>query len=173
MPRLLMKRGPEPGRIYELTGDVVVIGRGAKSDIVLQDNEVSRSHCRFLRVLADYELHDLDSANGTFVNGQRVLEPWLLQDDCIIEIGDSITFHFERGTATLDPKKVKETPKVPKKGSEFETEESQVIKRHPYLVLSITSRGDTHEVFPLTEQSMSLGRDLSNTIVIQEPEVSR
>jgi pSer/pThr/pTyr-binding forkhead associated (FHA) protein len=168
-----MKRGPEPGRIYELTGDVVVVGRGAKSDIVLQDNEVSRSHCRFLRVLADYELHDLDSANGTFVNGQRVLEPWLLQDDCIVEIGDSITFHFERGTTSIDNKKVKDIPKVSKKGSEFETEESQVIKRHPYLILSITSRGDAHEVFPLTEQSMSLGRDLSNTIVIQEPEVSR
>ncbi|MFN8371568.1 MAG: FHA domain-containing protein [Anaerolineae bacterium] len=173
MPRLIMKRGPEPGRSYELRGDVVVVGRGSKCDIVLQDNEVSRTHCRFLKVLADYELHDLESANGTFVNGQRVLEPWLLQDDCIIEIGDSITFHFERGSAPLDPKKVKEMPKVPKKGSDHETEESQVLKRQPYLVLNISSRGDMHEVFPLSEQTISLGRDLSNTIVVQEPEVSR
>jgi pSer/pThr/pTyr-binding forkhead associated (FHA) protein len=115
MPRLIMKRGPEPGRSYELSEDVVIIGRGSKSDIIVQDNEVSRSHCRFLKVLTDYELHDLDSANGTFVNGQRVNEPWLLQDDCIIEIGDSITFHFERGSAPLDPKKVKELSKQAKR----------------------------------------------------------
>jgi pSer/pThr/pTyr-binding forkhead associated (FHA) protein len=168
-----MKRGPEPGKVYELKNDVIVIGRGSKSDIVLQDNEVSRSHCRFLKVLTDYELEDMDSANGTFVNGQRVREPWLLQSDCIIEIGDSITFHFERGSGPLTSSASREVSTVPRGGSERDTEESQALKRHPYLVLSIASRGDTHEVFPLTDQTVSLGRDLSNTIVVQEPEVSR
>lgn len=166
-----MKRGPEPGRIYELTGDVVVLGRSSKSDIVLNDNEVSRSHCHFLRVVTDYELHDLDSANGTFVNGQRVREPWLLQSDCIVELGDSITFHFERGSAPLNIDRAQPSSKA--RGSDHETEEAQVIAPRHYLVLTVSSRGDTHEVFQLTDGQHSLGRDLSNNIVIQEPEVSR
>jgi pSer/pThr/pTyr-binding forkhead associated (FHA) protein len=173
MPRLIMRRGPEVGRVFELNSDVVVIGRGAKSEIVVNDNEVSRAHCRFIRVMQDYELHDLGSANGTFVNGQRVHEPWLLQNDCIIELGDMITFQFERtGETTLHMQQVEEMQSLA--GQERETEEADTIRENArFIVTTIASRPDEQEVFILEEPTLTMGRDLSNRIVVQEPEVSR
>src|SRR5690242_16083247 len=91
---LMMRRGPTPGAVYELEGDEITIGRGNKSTIVIRDNEVSREHCRLIRRAEDYELLDLNSSNGTFVNGQRVLSPWLLQPSMLIELGDTITLEY-------------------------------------------------------------------------------
>ena len=73
----------------------MTIGRGRKNDIIIQDNEVSRVHCRLIRVLDDYEIHDLGSTNGTFVNGKKIDEGgWLLSGRSIIELGDSITLEY-------------------------------------------------------------------------------
>lgn len=74
MARLIMRRGPTPGAAWELTDEVVTIGRGSKNQVIVQDNEVSREHCRLLRLMADYEVMDLGSSNGTYVNGARVVD---------------------------------------------------------------------------------------------------
>ena len=95
MSRLKMLRGPEPGREIPLDEDVMLIGRGRKNDIIIQDNEVSRTHCRLVRVLDDYEIHDMNSTNGTFVNGQKIRQGgWLLSAHSIVELGDSITLEY-------------------------------------------------------------------------------
>jgi pSer/pThr/pTyr-binding forkhead associated (FHA) protein len=56
-----------------LPGGVKTIGRATGADFILDAPLVSRVHCR-LTVLADgtLEVHDLESTNGTFVNGARV-----------------------------------------------------------------------------------------------------
>jgi pSer/pThr/pTyr-binding forkhead associated (FHA) protein len=56
-----------------LTGGVRTIGRSTGADFIVDAPLVSRVHCR-LTVLADgsLELRDLESTNGTFINGQRV-----------------------------------------------------------------------------------------------------
>jgi pSer/pThr/pTyr-binding forkhead associated (FHA) protein len=150
-----MLRGPHPGQVYELGDAVVRIGRGHRNHIIIHDNEVSREHCVLSRVNGDYELKDLNSSNGTFVNGQRVSdEGWLLKSNCIIEIGDSITLEFQGDHAP----------------------EEEAVRPasfgHPYLVVKIKSQKDA-EVYPLDGDSVTIGRELTNDIVIQEPEVSR
>ena len=52
--------------------DVLTIGRDASNDVVLNDARVSRHHARLERIGTRYQLVDLDSSNGTFVNGERV-----------------------------------------------------------------------------------------------------
>src|SRR5262245_29223806 len=95
MPRIIMRRGPDPGKVYNVDGEHVRIGRGRSNDVIIHDNEVSREHCELARVDNYYLLKDVGSSNGTFVNGQRVDdEGWLLKSDCIIEIGDSITMEY-------------------------------------------------------------------------------
>ena len=99
-----MRRGPDPGIIHAVEGDEVTIGRGTKNNIVIDDNEVSRDHLRLVKVMGGYELHDLNSSNGTYVNGQLVEGVWLLRSRCIIELGDSITLEYRLG----DPSEEKE-----------------------------------------------------------------
>lgn len=85
-PRLEGARGS-----YRLTGSVTRIGRGADSDIRIEDPGVSRHHAE-IRIGSDVILTDLDSTNGTYVNGLLVGEQ-PLRDGAVITIGSTnLTF---------------------------------------------------------------------------------
>ena len=73
----------EPERTFRiLPGDVRTIGRATGADFIVDAPLVSRVHCR-LTALADggLEVRDLDSTNGTFVNGERVQSGRLASGD--------------------------------------------------------------------------------------------
>jgi DNA-binding response OmpR family regulator len=73
---------------FVLESDVCTIGRSAMCDIVVtQQKTVSRLHAKIEREGPRYVLRDANSANGTFVNGRRIVEPHLLGDDDIIGLG--------------------------------------------------------------------------------------
>lgn len=83
------------GGTYDLplTGEAVMLGRGEECRIVLDDRMASRRHARIDRTPEGYRLRDLDSKNGTIVNGRPAIERILAHGD-VIEIGESaITFH--------------------------------------------------------------------------------
>ncbi|NDJ62019.1 MAG: FHA domain-containing protein [Chloroflexi bacterium] len=165
MYRLIMRRGPTPGAIYELEADEVSIGRGRKNDIIIHDNEVSKEHCRLLRLMNDYEVRDQNSAAGTFVNGQRVIGGWLLQPGSLIELGDTITLEYERthvvnGQSVVMPSNHTFAPATP------------VDDAHRYGLMMTQGPALGH-VYMLSEPTVSLGRDLNNDIVVQDPEISR
>jgi pSer/pThr/pTyr-binding forkhead associated (FHA) protein len=165
MLRLIMRRGPTPGAIYELEDDEITLGRGSKNQIVIRDNEVSREHCRLVRLMDDYEVVDLNSSNGTFVNGQRVVGSWLLQPGAIVELGDSITLEYERLHYSFAQKSTptpRSTPAVA---------ESTTVRYKYYLMM--TMGPSVGHIYPLTDVIITIGRDLSNDIVIQDPEISR
>ena len=88
--QLIAISGPHKDKVFTLEKDVMVAGRGKKVEIQLIDDLVSREHSRFYRQGVDYFVVDLDSANGTRVNGKKVVEPVLLTSGDIIEIGSSI-----------------------------------------------------------------------------------
>lgn len=90
---LVMLHGPRRGRLYPLKAEGVNIGRVPPNDIVVDDESVSRFHARILAErLFDhiqFYVHDLASANGTFVNGERVAhQP--LRDEDRLTIGQTI-----------------------------------------------------------------------------------
>ena len=60
------------GRVYQLTGPVTVIGRGAEADVVVDDPGVSRRHAEIHTGTGRVRVVDLGSTNGTFVDGERV-----------------------------------------------------------------------------------------------------
>jgi pSer/pThr/pTyr-binding forkhead associated (FHA) protein len=68
MASLIVQNGTQPVR-YELVGDIVMIGRGPLNDIVIDNPVVSTQHAMLLKVGDAYWLKDLDSTNGTHVNG--------------------------------------------------------------------------------------------------------
>jgi len=88
--QLIAISGPHKDKIFTLEKDVMIAGRGKKVEISLIDDLVSREHSRFYRQGVDYYVVDLDSSNGTRVNGKKVVEPVLLTSGDIVEIGSSI-----------------------------------------------------------------------------------
>ena len=69
----MVKTGPEAGRRVELDLEVA-IGR-QDGDLVVEDPEVSRRHAVLRRSGGSVVVEDLDSTNGTFVNGERIRSP--------------------------------------------------------------------------------------------------
>ena len=79
---LVIVRGPLVGETYELTEEVTTVGRQAGNDIVLDDVTVSRHHALFTTTASGrVTARDLNSLNGTYVNGSRVEEVALRTND--------------------------------------------------------------------------------------------
>ncbi|NJL98211.1 MAG: diguanylate cyclase [Synechococcaceae cyanobacterium SM2_3_2] len=84
------------GRQYILGEDLLSVGRGSRNSIVLEDDSVSRHHCRIERHGSLYHLSDLGSTNGTYVN-DRLSREVQLQGGDQVRIGETI-FKFLSGT---------------------------------------------------------------------------
>jgi len=69
---LIVRRGPSEGTSFLLDADRVTVGRSDDSDVVLDDVTVSRQHAEFLRGDPGWQLRDLESLNGTYVNRDRI-----------------------------------------------------------------------------------------------------
>jgi signal transduction histidine kinase len=65
-------KGPDKGRRYDLTVDRPTIGRDATSTIRLHDGEISRHHAEIRKTANGYIVYDLQSSNGTYLNGERI-----------------------------------------------------------------------------------------------------
>lgn len=86
--------------------DVTVVGRQAEHcEVVLLRKSVSKIHCVIARTDGLLFVRDLDSTNGTKVNGQRIIRGALLP-------GDQLAFAGEKFRVHLGPGDSKETPAV-------------------------------------------------------------
>jgi predicted component of type VI protein secretion system len=89
---LIVKDGPLAGRRFEIESRAV-IGRKL-GDIVLEDTEASRRHAEIRAGADGVVIEDLDSTNGTWVNGERIHESRRLAGGDSIRIGQT-TFELE------------------------------------------------------------------------------
>ena len=69
---------------YHLTKEMVTSGKLSTNDFQVNDNSISRNHCKFVKTKESYKVIDLGSTNGTFVNGRREKEK-------VLKVGDNIT----------------------------------------------------------------------------------
>jgi transcriptional regulator with GAF, ATPase, and Fis domain len=92
-PRLVAMRGPIKGSTIALPEGAYSVGRHGGSSLQLEDHGVSRQHCVFTRSGDDCELKDLDSRNGTFVNGAPIKSQKLDSGD-EIRIGGSLLVYL-------------------------------------------------------------------------------
>jgi diguanylate cyclase (GGDEF)-like protein len=86
--------GPHTGRMFKIDRNETVLGRSPSVDLTLQDVGVSRSHARILTVGDHVFVEDMQSANGTFLNGERVSVPQALQDGDKITLGSTTILKF-------------------------------------------------------------------------------
>jgi hypothetical protein len=97
---LLMVEGPSPGKRIFIDEPELIIGRDEQCDVVIPERQVSRQHARIRQELGKYVLEDLDSKNGTFVNGQEIDGSRSLQDGDEIQIAFCCKLTFVGAEAT-------------------------------------------------------------------------
>lgn len=82
-PKLTVIEGDEIGRSFELTDEYTHLGRVLNNEITLAYPAISSRHCMFILSGSDVIVRDLNSSNGTFVNGVQITE-------VILQLGDQI-----------------------------------------------------------------------------------
>ncbi|HEU5060666.1 MAG TPA: sigma 54-interacting transcriptional regulator [Kofleriaceae bacterium] len=93
--RLNVLDGPDAGASYQSVEDRCSIGSHESNHLVLSDPTVSRFHCEVVIDAAGPRIVDLDSKNGTLVDGMRVREAWL-KAGCVIHVGrTSVSFELD------------------------------------------------------------------------------
>jgi two-component system, cell cycle response regulator len=91
---LVRLQGGQVGQVIPLQGRTCRVGRARDSDLLLPDAGVSRYHARFTWQSQGYMLEDLQSANGTYVNGERIAEH-VLSDGDILQFGPAAVYRYE------------------------------------------------------------------------------
>ena len=99
MPRLSSTDDSVINKSITLLDDPVVIGRHPECSIQIDDSSVSRRHAQLILVDDVWFVEDLDSRNGTFVNGEAIDSKAKLFDGAQIKICD-IAFNFQAGSVT-------------------------------------------------------------------------
>ncbi|MBP1467135.1 DUF3662 and FHA domain-containing protein [Candidatus Chloroploca sp. M-50] len=89
---LLLLQSPHGPQPIEIQSTGVSLGRGLDNDIILEDARVSRHHVQLRYRQRRFWLLDLESTNGTFVNGERIAEKELRDGDVISLGGLELTF---------------------------------------------------------------------------------
>ena len=105
--QLVVRNAPQsgltPGQVIALEDEVLTLGRDPLSDIILDDPEVSRHHAKLLLQAGGYELQDMGSTNGTFVDGKRLGgEPLALKPGQVVMLGSNVTLVYQAIPA-VDP----------------------------------------------------------------------
>jgi hypothetical protein len=99
--RLVIVGGSRNGQVIPLTGPVTTLGRAATCQVVIEDNFASRHHAQIARRDDRYWLRDLESKNGTLLDGEAVTGEIPLPDGATIQIGDTrLRFHDPGATMT-------------------------------------------------------------------------
>jgi len=93
MPKLHILSPGSLARTIDLDKNLIAIGRTQDNDIYIQDHNVSKRHGILVREGGDYQLHDFNSTNGTFVNGERIMAV-KLQHGASIRLG-SVELRYE------------------------------------------------------------------------------
>jgi len=95
---LVVIGGTGLGRRLRLDAAPLTIGRDGQCGLVLPSLDVSRRHCRVELKGAEVIATDLNSTNGTYVDGNRISGPTALPDGSILEIGKQVMKHERRST---------------------------------------------------------------------------
>jgi len=120
--KLIVKTGDEINKSFDLIKDRNIIGRDPKSDVVVDDIEISRTHLVILREGKSIQIEDLNSTNGTFLNGKKLKEQTNIKNGDLISLGENHVLEFV--VEKID--EVPEPSQVDHKGTQDEEKTAKV-----------------------------------------------
>jgi len=99
MPRIVLTAGPRAGHSFAFDA-AVTVGRASDADVRLDDSTVSRRHAQIRPGRSGWTLQDLNTHNGTFVNGVRLTQAVPLREGDVVQFGGvQAAFHESRAAA--------------------------------------------------------------------------
>ncbi|MFP4057890.1 MAG: FHA domain-containing protein, partial [Candidatus Brocadiia bacterium] len=158
-----------------------VIGKLDSCDLVLQKVSVSRTHCEIFSSNGNFFIRDLDSRNGTYVEGMRISTPTPLADGARIDLGPiHIVFRAkERKAAEPEPKPQEEAPKAERRPAKTSEAASRRIvpsklkkKIHERLLVDLDLRHidiSEHSEEELREKTDGVVRNIVATLSAEIP----
>lgn len=87
MATLIILDGPEKGKSFEISAPITRIGRNEINDIVIASPSISSYHCEIEKTETGIRIRDLDSTNGTKLNGEPIRSGAMFRND-VISMGD-------------------------------------------------------------------------------------
>ncbi|HLD35907.1 MAG TPA: FHA domain-containing protein [Planctomycetota bacterium] len=102
MTQIILKE-QDSTQAFNITKDIITIGRSSKNDIVVRQGELSRFHCQIRKTADGYMIVDLDSRNGIHFNGAKIKEKKLEVGDEILVGKSTIIFEKEIPRAPDSP----------------------------------------------------------------------
>ena len=99
-PILIIQDENQPAQHWSMSQDSMVLGRGEECDIVLAERQISRQHIRIYKESDLFYIQDLDSKNGTWVNGQQLKGTRELRDGDEVHVALAVRIRFIGSGAT-------------------------------------------------------------------------
>lgn len=180
--------GPLAGQMFPVNGPTITIGRDPGNDIVLLDQAVSRRHARIeYQQDGRWRIEKLTPNNTLLVN-QKAIQQAIIHDQDVVNLGANTTFRF---VSQMQPvprntgRAVEPAPHTPTiavalpvqpsnvapKGTQIALPLDQIGEGVPSLEIS-TNTGRPGQTYQLTKPVITIGRDPTCDIVINEPTVS-
>ncbi len=169
--------GKRKDEIVKLRRDNTIFGR-EKADIIVSDTEVSATHCQIQNIDDHYHIFDMNSSNGTYLNGERIVKAKLSEGD-VIEIGKT-SFRF----ALEDEKNVRHIPTLFTSSQQNPKDRSTSIvdtliedelnaTKDVQLIIHVEYGDGENEVIELLQRVAFIGRASSFGHFDQDTEISR
>ena len=120
MPRLVVLSEGLTGRSHELKAEKTTVGRVEDNTFQIPDPSVSSHHCEIILRGAEVVIRDLDSTNGTFINGQQITEA-TLKPSQILRLGQvEVRMESEQAGSQAAQKRTLDHTQVVPQGIKFE-----------------------------------------------------
>jgi phosphoserine phosphatase RsbU/P len=138
------------GRVYQLDREITIVGRNPDCDIILAPKSVSRKHASIVRTGGGYELRDLGSTRGTFLDGHKVAQPVVLRDGNTLQIGE-VLLSFSNSLVQIE-----------------EGDEQSTV----FAAIDVLNQSDKH--FPMVKPEVKfralrlIGQELGGTLNLSE-----
>lgn len=165
--------------IIKLRRDATIFGR-EKGDIIVNDHEVSSTHCQIQDINSIYHIFDMNSTNGTFVNNERIIKAKLNHGDIITLGQTSFRFQLEdeasvRHIATVFKSQNKKSFHDSNKTNLVDTLiEGDLRTNQTYLIiLQVFYQDGSRDDIELSQRTLYIGRASSFGKFEQDPEISR
>ncbi len=171
MPEIIVKLGEKVLNRFFFDKEILSIGRARDNDIVIENLAVSRNHARIRRQDGSFVLTDLNSANGTYVNGSRINKSEVKDGDLVTVGKHTLVFVMD-----ADPPETPDGPPPPidddHDGPPTSKPQSRV-REGAIGLLSVTKGKQTGAQFALSKTEQSIGRANDNDIRLHDWFVSK